>query len=215
VVSPATPLSFTSSYSVLFCLLSIKDTHEGLNLSYLPPHPATRSRRLSSSLLHISQIDFLQHLPKCRQLPPQLLLESLSRAVLFSLLLARLTNSSKFSDASYSRSCISATAMRSRMSSTRNIDLLDSFCSTSALIFSATSKSTALSCKVRWLKLASRAVFVASLLETTPAVVSLTLLDSCSSSVRESVTIFLRVSFVQKTLYYAKILSSKSQSCSA
>jgi len=140
--------------------------------------------------------------------------------VLFSLLVARLTIASKFSETTYPSyyppSCISLTSTsRSLMSSTRNMDMLESFFSTSSLIFSGPSKSTALSCRAIWLRLASRAIFVAALLETTLAVISLTLIESCSSSVWESNTIFYRVSFAQKTLYCLRTLSSKSQSCLA
>jgi len=205
----ATPFSS----SRLFCLLSIKTLKKRYTSSISPSSSKAISSTLFLSSFTSPKSTFYSTFPN---------LASCLRnydwnlsVVLFSLLVARLTNASKISDASYySRSCISATT-RSRMSSIRNIDMFDSFCSTSALIFAGSSKSTALSCKASWLRLASRAIFVASLLETTSAVVSLTLVESWSSSVWESDTIFLRVSLAQKTLYCLMILSSKSQSCSA
>jgi len=139
------PTPLLSSSSCRFCLLSIKALTKRCTSSISP----SSSKAISSTLFLSSFTS-----PKstfCSTFPN---FDSCLRncywnlsVVLFSLLLARLTNASKFSDASYSRSCISATATRSRMSSTRNIDMFDSFCSTSALILAGSSKSTAFSCK--------------------------------------------------------------------
>ena len=172
----ATPFSS----SRLFCLLSIKALTKRCISSISPSSSKAISSTLFLSSFTSPKSTFYSTFPN---------FDSCLRnydwnlsVVLFSLLVARLTKASKFADASYySRSFVSAT--RSLMSSKRNIDMLDSFCSTSALIFAGSSKSTALSYKSSWLRLASRATFVASLLETTPAVISLTLIDSWPSTV--------------------------------